>query len=138
MKELKAKSRLISRPKIVFSAILIISVYAVSSDILSTSATFAFAFIMAFFNYITSIARFHKFTYDKYRVLISNTWYPFINDEIDINELIKLELTVATNIGNAVVFYFTNGKKKLYGIEARKEDIEEMINFIQAEIEKNN
>lgn len=136
MKELKAKSRLISRPWIVFVAIIIISIYVASNNLLSINASFMFAIIMVFFNYITSIGRFYKFKYDTHRILVSNSWYPFIHEEFSVADIEQVKLTVATNIGNAVVLCFTNGKRKLYGIQANKEDIDEMIDFIQTEIAK--
>ena len=135
MRELKAKSRFISRPRIVFLSIIIIGIYVVANEILSIGATISFMIVMSFFNYITSIARFHKFVYDDDKVIVTNTWYPFIHDEIEISEIQKVELTVATNIGNAIVFYFTNGRKKLYGVEARREEIEELIKFIKEKID---
>jgi hypothetical protein len=55
-----------------------------------------------------------------------------------IVDILDVKLTVQTNVGFSVLFYFKNGKKKVYGIQARKEEIEEMVNFIKAQIEKNN
>jgi hypothetical protein len=138
MEKLFPKRKVFNRPTIGFIAIIVIAMYAFFNELLNTSLLILFIVSLSIFNYITSIALYHYFLYNEKSVTVKNKWFPLINDVHYIVDILDVKLTIQTNVGFSVLFYFKNGKKKVYGIQAKKEDIEEMINFIKAEIEKNN
>ena len=135
MKELRSRNRILSRPWITFVAILIMSLFTYSRSLLSIKQLVWLIISLSAFNYITSIARYYNFEYDAKLILIRNSWAPFIKGYLEVEDIEKVELTVETNIGFAVLFSLNTGRKKLYGIEAKKEEIDEMIEFIQKHIE---
>ena len=138
MEELFPRRKVFNRPTIGFIAIIIIAMYAFFNELLNTSLLILFIVSLSIFNYITSIALFHYFLYNENSVIVKNKWYPLINDVHSIVDILDVKLTVQTTVGFSVLFYFKNGKKKVYGIQAGKEEIEKMIHFIKAQIENNN
>jgi hypothetical protein len=73
-----------------------------------------FFFINSIF-WLVSYKSYHYFLYDDKKLVIKNSWNPFIYKEYAFNRIEQVKLGYIAFLGKSIIIYFDNGRRRAFG-----------------------